>query len=126
MDGSLSYYLGFSHFLGIGPIKFNALLKNFDVKTAYELSESDLSRIVGPQTSRKFIEFRSKFDSAKKQEELRAKNIQVITRADPKYPEELRELTDAPICLYVKGSSESLRRDGQFNFAVVGTRKAAQ
>ena len=58
MDDSLPYYIGFSHFLGIGPIKFNALLKNFDIKTAYGLSESDLAHIVGPQTQ-KFIEFRS-------------------------------------------------------------------
>lgn len=126
MDVSLPYYLGFSHFLGIGPIKFNALLKSFDVKTAYELSESELARIVGPQTSKKFVEFRSKFEPLKKLEELGAKKIEVVTRADLKYPDSLRELSDAPICLYVKGSSICLRQEGRFNFAVVGTRKASQ
>jgi len=125
MHGSLPYYLGFSHFLGIGPIKFNALLKSFDIKTAYKLSESDLTRIVGPQTSRRFVEFRDKFNPTKKLCELKAKNIEVLTRIDPRYPEELKNLADAPICLYVKGNSGCLRQDGQFNFAIVGTRKAS-
>ena len=110
MDASLPYYLGFSHFLGIGPIKFDALLKIFDLKTAYELSESDLANIVGPQTGKKFVEFRSKFDLEKKLRELKTKNIEVLTRTDSRYPEELRNLTDAPICLYVKGRAECLRQ----------------
>jgi len=126
MDSLLQYYLGFSHFLGIGPIKFDALLRSLDLKSAYELSEAGLAAIVGPQTARKFVEFRSRFDPITKLDELRAKKIEVITRADSRYPEAIKNLSDAPICLYVKGNGERLRQEGLFNFAVVGTRKASQ
>lgn len=125
MNASLPYYLGFSHFLGIGPIKFNALLKSYDIKSAYELSESKLASIVGPLTSRKFVEFRSEFNPAEKLREIESKKIDVLTREDPRYPEELRSLTDAPICLYVKGNAGCLEKEGAFKFAVVGTRKAS-
>ena len=98
------YYLGFSHFLGIGPIKLDVLLKQYDIKDAYELPESILSDIVGSQTGKKFAEFRSVFNPVKKLEELRQKKIEVVSRVDSRYPEQLRALSDAPICLYIKGN----------------------
>ncbi len=118
------YYLGFSHFLGIGPIKLDVLLKQYDIKDAYELPESILSDIVGSQTGKKFAEFRSVFNPVKKLEELRQKKIEVVSRVDSRYPEQLRALSDAPICLYIKGNVQCLGQNDLFNFAVVGTRKA--
>lgn len=125
-NDSLPYYLGFSQFLGIGPVKFNVLINVHDVKSAYELPESLLARLVGQQTAKKFVEFRSTFDPIQKLEELRTKQIEVVTRVDQRYPQNLRVLSDAPICLYVKGDSSSLSNDNAFNFAVVGTRRASQ
>lgn len=125
MSDNLSFYLGFSHFLGIGPIKLNALLKEYDIEKAYGLSESSLAKIVGPQTSRKFVEFRLTFDPVKRLLELKAKQIEVVSRIDTRYPDQLRNISDAPICLYVKGDSSCLVKSGAFNFAIVGTRKAS-
>ncbi|MBP6044835.1 MAG: DNA-processing protein DprA [Microgenomates group bacterium] len=125
MDTSLPYYLGFSHFLGIGPIKFNALLSKYEIEEAYNLSEDVLAGIVGAQTSRKFVQFRKDFDPQKKQEEFAHRKIEVVSRKDSRYPNQLKELSDAPICLYVKGDSRLFTDERQFHFAVVGTRKAS-
>lgn len=125
MDASLPYYLGFSHFLGIGPVKLNALLKQYEIEKAYMLPENDLVGIIGPETSRKFVQFRSSFNPKDKLNELISKKIVVLSRTDPRYPEQLRELSDAPICLYVKGDESCLASTDTFKFAVVGTRKAS-
>lgn len=125
MDASLPYYLGFSHFLGIGPVKLNALLKQYKINDAYLLSERTLASIIGLETSRKFIQFRDLFNPQEKLQELISKKITVLSRADPRYPEQLRELSDAPICIYVKGDDTCLTNPNTFQFAVVGTRKAS-
>ena len=124
MKDFLPYYLGFSHFLGIGPIKFDALLSQYEVEKAYKLPEDVLAGIVGLQTSRKFVHFRNVFDPKKKLEELKHKNIEIVSRVDPRYPDQFKDLSDTPICLYVKGNSKLMQEDDIFNFAVVGTRKA--
>lgn len=125
MDASLPYYLGFSHFLGIGPVKLNALLKQYKINDAYLLSERTLTSIIGQETSRRFVQFRDSFNPQKKLQELISKKITVLSRVDPRYPEQLRELSDAPICIYVKGDDVCLTKPNTFQFAVVGTRKAS-
>lgn len=125
MSDNLNFHLGFSHFLGIGPIKLNALLKEYDIEKAYGLPESSLAKIVGPQTSKKFVEFRATFDPVKRLSELKAKQITAVSRVDTRYPDQLRNISDAPICLYVKGDSSCLVKSEAFYFAIVGTRKAS-
>lgn len=110
MKENLFYYLGFSHFFGIGPIKLKQLIAHYgDVKKAYQ---TDLSE--------KFIQFRKKFDPLKKLEELKRKNITVITWEDKKYPKLLSLISDPPICLYTRGSFDFEKH--QNYFAIVGTR----
>ncbi len=100
----LPYYLGFSHFLGIGPMRLKALIKYFgDVKTAYRAQEKEISKVIGSIIGHKFAEFRAKFDPVKKMEELKKKNIQVLSLVDKDYPESLKNISDQPICVYVKG-----------------------
>jgi len=123
MDNTL-YYLGFSHFLGIGPIKIDLLIKCFgDVMTAYLASEKKLIPIVGHKVAYKFTDFRKRF---KPQEELQRyikNNVIVLTCEHKKYPAPLRQIHDPPICLYVKGDLKSYDFDNNRYFAIVGTRK---
>lgn len=116
--------LGFSHFLGIGPVRFKALLQAFgDVKQAYNASESDIKNILGIKIGERFSQFRIKFDPEKKSQEIKQKQITIITLLDPRYPQLLKEISDPPICLYIKGDINKLNLNQEFFFAIVGTRK---
>ncbi len=105
MDEEVLYHLGFSHFLGIGPVKF-ALLKNHfgSAKKAYLAQEKELKELLGEKLGQKFIKFRQSFDLEKKYQEIKKKGIEVISVDDERYPQDLKNIPDPPICLYVKGS----------------------
>ncbi len=139
----LIYYLGFSYCLGIGPMTFQALKTHpKGVRGAYEAPAKELTPIIGQRLTEKFLEFRRRFDPKKELEKLNKSGITVLAVDDESYPQSLRNISDPPICLYVKGSVETLNaRDQKFFdgkpqtaknlipslsptfFAIVGTRK---
>lgn len=124
MTDNLLYYLGFSHCLGIGPIKFDLLQKYFKTpQKAYSANLNQLSEVIGPQTAEAFIEFRNKFDAEKKAKEIEKKGIKIVTRESKQFPNQLAEIPDTPICLYVKGSIENFKFEKELFIGVVGTRK---
>mgnify|MGYP000142833206 CR=1 FL=1 len=119
---NIGYYLGFSHFLGIGPVRFQALLNRFSsVKDAYLADQSQLREILGENLAKKFIEFRKQFDWEKKVLELEKKKIKIVTQEDKQYPVGLKNINDPPICFYLKGE---LPASTKIFLAIVGTRKA--
>lgn len=124
MKREFLYYLSFSHFLGIGPVRFRTLIDRFGTaKKAYGASYKDIGECIGDGLARKFTEFRSLFNPVKKTEELKGKGIRVIPLADPKYPPLLKNISDPPICLYTKGNLESDSSRETLNIGVVGTRR---
>ena len=124
MDNNKLFCLAFSHFLGIGPIKFKLLIKVFGtVEKAYEASDKKLVEILGAKTGEKFCRFRRRFEPEKKLSELYKKQITVITQLDPRFPQSLKNISDPPICLYVKGDISQVDWEKEFCFAVVGTRQ---
>src|SRR3989338_4763225 len=124
MSDDVYYYLGFSHFLGIGPTRFTALLNHFgSVKKSYEGDRAKIKEIIGNNWGEKFIEFRKKFDPVKKLEELKRKHISVIPFNNKVYPKKIKEISDPPLCLYIKGKIESFPFDTYACLAIVGTRE---
>ena len=118
-----SYYLGFSCFPGIGPIKFNSLIRKFgDPKDAWLASTHDLKEALGENLSLKFDLFRSSFNLKAYVNKLKEKQVNFLTIKDKEYPELLKQSKKAPFVLYIKG---------EFNFnppaggtiGVVGARK---
>ncbi|OGK35356.1 DNA protecting protein DprA [Candidatus Roizmanbacteria bacterium RIFCSPLOWO2_01_FULL_38_12] len=123
MSSKLAAYLGFSYFLGIGPLIFDRLLKHFnDVEKAYNAPEPDLEKILGPKLCIKFVEFREKFDPPKELQKILDKNITVLTREHKGFPPQLLEIHDRPICLYIKGDLNGYDFKNDRYFAIVGTR----
>lgn len=119
MDKNLLYNLGFSCCPGIGPVRYKKIIHAFkSLPKAYWCHPDQLEKIVGEETARNFIDFRNVFDPVEKLEDFKRKDICVITQDDPDYPENLRHISDPPICLYVKGGLGK----GEF-FSVVGTRQ---
>jgi DNA processing protein len=106
----LIYYLGFSYCLGIGPMKFQALKTHpGGVHGAYEGDKKELIPLIGQSLAEKFIEFRRKFDPEKELEKLKRDGITVLAVDSEAYPESLKNISDPPICLYVKGNHHLLK-----------------
>lgn len=112
MDDERKYWIGFSVFPGIGPVRFGQLLEKFgSAQAAWEAPLSD-----------KFIQFKKTFDINAYLEKLQKLHVSVLTLNDPKYPKLLKEISDPPFLLYIRG----VRSDPPINLdktiAVVGTR----
>lgn len=119
MDKDLPYYLGFSYFLGIGPMKLRALLDKFkSVKDAYLADINELKDVIGIKLSERFCQFRARFDPDREIGRISRDGIAVLSIADRKYPYVLKNIPDPPICLFIKGK---LSLD-DFFLSVVGTR----
>jgi DNA processing protein len=117
-----SYWLGFSVFSGIGPVKFNLLLSRFEsAKGAWSAPESDLVLVLGKALLPKFLNFRESFSLQKYEKELREKKVSCLILKDKEYPELLKQAKKAPFVLYIKGKIEVLQ--DQKTIGVVGARK---
>ena len=144
MSNQTKYYVAFSHFLGIGPMKFKQLVSYFgNAEKAYQTKPEELIKILGPKLGEKFLHFRQNFKADSIVEELFKKSIQVLTLEDSDYPEQLSQISDPPICLYVIGNMKILSNKNNMTgktaavletspsgtaavkniFAIVGTRK---
>ncbi|MCL5676072.1 MAG: DNA-processing protein DprA, partial [Patescibacteria group bacterium] len=101
------YYLAFSCFEeGIGPMRFQLLLNYFkSAKNAWLGKQTELQSAGIPQSIiEKFLEFKTKFDLEKYLQDLAKKEISFITIEDENYPYLLKQISDPPFVLYVKGS----------------------
>lgn len=123
-DNELEYWLGFSAFPGIGPLRFKLLIKYFGTaKKAWLASERDLLKIgLGEKLTEHFIKFRQDFSLTEYQQKIDNLKINVITLNDKLYPELLKEIPDAPFLLYIRGNLEILQKL-EPTIGVVGTRR---
>jgi len=119
-----SYYLGFSCFSGIGPVKFNSLLSKFKTaKDSWNASEKDLRSILGQALTPKFLHFRDSFSIQNYEKELKKKKIQYLILIEENYPKLLKQSVKAPYVLYIKGRFNFLSPDNQKTIGVVGARR---
>ncbi len=117
------YYLGFSAFSGIGPIKFKTLLIEFgSAKNIWYSSIDDLSKIIGKKLAFKFDKFRNNFSLTDYERKLVKKKVWFLCLNDKNYPKLLKEISNPPIVLYGKGKLPINDRI----IAVVGARKTTQ
>lgn len=126
MDSDRLYWLGFSAFPGIGPLRFRLLLDYFKTaKAAWKAPVSELSRIgLGSQLIQKFDDFRKEFDPLEYAKRAKELDVSIVTLSDEKYPKLLKQIPDAPFLLYVKGKKIDPKAwDLGKTIAIVGTRK---
>ncbi len=125
MNADLPYFLGFSAFPGIGPVRFTLLYNYFgSAKAAWEAPLSLLKKIkLGDKLSEEFDAFRKRANLAHYVQQLRERHIAALTIHDSKYPALLREIPDAPFVLYVRGYRAQKPVDLARTIAVVGTRR---
>ena len=127
MSKLAQFYLGFSYVPGIGPTRFDTLLRTFGtVDKAYFAPETAIIHAIGPHFGQTFLSLRSALDPVQEIERLYKQGIMVIDREDDRYPQNLKEISDPPICLYVKGDISRYDWESDFLFAVVGTRNPTE
>ena len=121
MNPDLPYYVALAAAPGIGPIRFQLLIKHFKTaKAIWTASERILEKALSPKVFQQFNNYRKSFDIAKHLDKIGKLNIKVITLNDHNYPRLLREISDAPPVLYIKGE---LPQEEKRIIGVVGTRK---
>jgi len=112
MTDEKRYWVAFSVFPGIGPVRFRLLLEHFgSAKKAWEAPLSNT-----------FVDFRKKFDIDEYLRKLENLHVSVLTLTDPKYPKLLKQIPDAPFLLYVKSMPGQEKLNLDRTIAVVGTR----
>ncbi|GIW63893.1 MAG: DNA polymerase III [Patescibacteria group bacterium] len=118
----LKAVLTFAYFQGIGPAKFKDLIKLFkNPNQALKARKDLLQPILGQQTD-KFLAFRKSFNPETELKKLKHKNILVFTQFNKDYPKDLKQIPDAPICLFIKSHSWKKIAENK-KIAIVGTRK---
>jgi DNA processing protein len=123
-DDDKVYWLCFSAFPGVGPLRFKLLLEYFGTaKKAWNATSEELLKInFGGKLTDKLISFRKTFDIQNYVTLIKSKNIEVITIKDGNYPPLLSKIPDAPFLLYVRGDAGMLKSLTN-TIGVVGTRR---
>jgi DNA processing protein len=123
------YYLAFSNFPGIGPIKFEKLLKIFDsAESAWKSEVKEFENAVGKSLAQKFELFRKEFDPSDYASRLLKNKINFVCINEDRYPERLKKIKNPPYVLYIKGEinfnpSTGSGQASEKLLAIVGTRK---
>jgi len=116
-------YLVLNMLRGLGPLRVGALISKLGSATnVLTATRHDLLAVpgIGPQLAANIHNWRQNVDWEGELKAIEAAGARLITREDADYPEPLRQITDAPLVLYVKGS---LERTDFPAVAVVGVRQ---
>ncbi len=124
-DDDLPYYIAFSVFPGVGPMRFKLLVDYFgSAEAAWKAPNERIRETgLGNKLTDAFIHFRKTFDLSGYRKQLVALHISVVPITDEKYPKLLREIPDAPFLLYVLGKRTEAPINLTRTIAVVGTRR---
>ena len=122
MKEDTKYWIGFNLVKGIGPVRLKMLLDYFgDIQSAWQAQQHQLRASGLHETLlARMAEIQNRINLHKLAEDIHLQGIQVLTWDDPVYPERLREITQSPFVLYLKGD---LIPDDHWAVAIVGTRR---
>lgn len=128
MDADLPYFVAFSKFPGIGPVRFQLLYEYFlSAKNAWSASAEELRHIgLGTVLTEKFCRFRKTVAIDTLLPELDRARVTALPFYDTRYPALLAAISDRPYVLYVKGQRGKLPINLAVTIAVVGTRKVTR
>lgn len=120
------YWIAFSSIEQIDS-SFTQRLYNYfgDIETAFKASLNDLSQIDGLNIKKAetFIKMRDKVNPDKILDEVIRRGISFVSLEDEKYPYLLKQISDPPAVLYIKGDLDCCNLEK--TLAVVGSRKAS-
>jgi DNA processing protein len=118
----LPYWVALHRVYRLGGARFTLLQQAFpSMEDAWHASAGDL-RVAGLDqvTIDGIVAIRGETTPEAEMERLYAAGVEAFPLPDPRYPERLREIPDAPPVLYLKGSWQP---EDAWSVAVVGTRR---
>ncbi len=120
----LRYWIGFNRVNGIGPAKFQRLLDYFgDLPTAWNAGAFDLAQAgIDKRAIENLLKLRQEIDLDAETERARQACDMILTWDDAAYPRRLKQISQPPPILYVKGKFAPA---DEWALAVVGTRRAS-
>lgn len=119
----IKYWVGFTMIPGIGRVRLGRLLEYFgDLEEAWH---ADLAELLAAGLDHKsaniILARRPRIELDRVIDKLDRHNVKALTQNDPLFPRRLKEIYDAPMVLYVRGT---LTPDDEWALGVVGTRQA--
>lgn len=116
-------YIVLNMISGIGPARLAALLEfSPDPAGIFSLPEQELLRIPGISAplAKKILNWEKEIDLTKEIQMIERGGVDLLIPTDDAYPANLKEIHNAPICLYVRGKIPA--DITQHGIAMVGTR----
>ena len=126
MEEDKRYWIWFSLIKGLGSKRKQKLLEIYkSPKQIYNLKRNELLKIggIGKQTVDNILDKSVKEAVDKHISYMWKNNIDIISIVDKNYPQNLKEIYDMPISLYIKGNKEILNNKG---LAIIGCREASE
>lgn len=119
------YWLGLHFVPNFGVVRISQLLAHFESAEAlWREPDASLMRLNLPRNMlRQFCDARRKIDLSQTMEAIARAGASLVTLEDEAYPALLRQLSDRPLLLYVRGQFQA---EDDKCLAVVGTRKASK
>ena len=111
---------------GIGPQKLKYLIKvTQNCQSIWEIDQHTLEKIIGPKLVPDFLSAGQHFNAQEILGQIEQSKSEAIFIEDDNYPQALKEITDAPPILFVRGNIGLLKILPK-KLAVVGSRKYSQ
>jgi DNA processing protein len=119
----LRYWVGFNRAKGIGPARLRALIQRFgDVETAWKAPAEALRQAgLDERTVNSLLTTQRTCDLDAALDAIEQADARIVLFDDDEYPPLLRQISDPPPLLYVKGALEKADHRA---IAIVGTRLA--
>src|SRR5260221_110464 len=120
------YWLALSICNGIGPVRFQILLRHFgSAKKAWQANERELRTSgIGEKTAEELLSFRKKFSFESYDEKMQKAGVSYLILQDKEYPELLKQIKKPPPVLYQKGTFSFNKNERLVS--VVGTRRITE
>lgn len=122
MEDDLPFWVAFSRIPGVGRARFQLLERAFGSLAKAWHADAQALKAAGldDRTVSQIVQRRPQIVPEKEKERLLRLGVAALTWHDPSYPPLLREITDPPPVLFVRGRLEALH---QVSVTVVGTRR---
>mgnify|MGYP005837263289 CR=1 FL=1 len=108
----------------VGSVKLRLLIRHFgSAEKVLTATESALKSVEGinEKTAEAIVKWREYVNVQAELEKAEKAGVRIITFFDDEYPENLKEIYDPPVILYVKGGFE---KQDKYSIALVGSRRA--
>lgn len=125
MEEEKRYWIWLSLIKGLGLKRKKQLLEIYKTpEKIYTLNKNDLLKIkgIGNETINNILDKKIRKEVDKHISYMLKNNINIISIQDKEYPNNLKEIYDFPISLYIKGNKDILNNK---NIAIIGCREAS-